>query len=128
MRMSAILRSSRSIRRRTSSIGIASIQVLYESWVIVVSWCAVVSELLRNHGWVRLSARVVSGRDTDVARARTQIDDLESQLADLRERLTTLEAAVEAIPGGGATPPARSLRRATARRASRRRHEARALQ
>ena len=63
-----------------------------------------------------------------MARARTQIDDLESQLADLRERLTTLEAAVEAIPGGGATPPARSLRRATARRASRRRHEARALQ
>ena len=62
-----------------------------------------------------------------MARARNQIDDLEAQVADLRERLSTLEAAVEAIPEAGA-PRARSLRRANARRASRRRHEARALQ
>ncbi|HEY5389035.1 MAG TPA: MarR family transcriptional regulator [Solirubrobacteraceae bacterium] len=60
-------------------------------------------------------------------RTQQQIDTLETALAELRERLDTLEARV-ASDSGELAPPARSLRRASARRASRRRAQARALQ
>jgi Fic family protein len=61
-------------------------------------------------------------------RTQQQIDTLETALAELRERLDTLEARVASDAAGEAGPPARSLRRASARRASRRRAQARALQ
>jgi DNA-binding transcriptional ArsR family regulator len=60
-----------------------------------------------------------------------QIETLEAQVADLRERMASLESQVsegdQAESEVGAAP-ARSVRRATARRASRRRAQARALQ
>lgn len=62
-------------------------------------------------------------------RTQQQIDTLETALAELRERLDTLEARVASDSAAGELgPPARSLRRASARRASRRRAQARALQ
>ncbi len=60
-------------------------------------------------------------------RTQQQIETLEAQLAERRERLTTLEARVAADAPPELEPPARSVRRATARRASRRRAQARAL-
>ena len=58
-----------------------------------------------------------------------QIKTLEAQVAELSERLAAVEAAVEggADEGDLAAAPARSLRRARARRASKRRAQARAL-
>lgn len=61
---------------------------------------------------------------------KKQIETLEAQVAELRERLAAVEAAVEGEGGAEGDPaaaPARSLRRASARRASKRRAEARAL-
>ena len=60
-------------------------------------------------------------------RTQQQIDTLEAQLAELRERLTTLEERVAADAPTELEPPSRSVRRARARRASRRRAQARAL-
>ena len=59
-----------------------------------------------------------------------QIKTLEAQVAELRERLAAVEAAVEGGAGVDGDPsgaPARSLRRASARRASKRRAQVRAL-
>jgi DNA-binding transcriptional ArsR family regulator len=58
-----------------------------------------------------------------MARTQQQIETLEAQVAELRERLAALEAHV----AGEVEAPARSIRRARARRASRRRAVARAL-
>jgi len=58
-----------------------------------------------------------------VPHTQRQIDTLEAQVAELRERIVALESQAE----GDSAAPARSVRRATARRASKRRHQARAL-
>ena len=65
-------------------------------------------------------------------RIQQVIDTLEAECAELRERLAWLEAQVKEFQAGQqqgvAQVPARSLRRATARRASRRRAVARSRQ
>jgi TolA-binding protein len=71
-----------------------------------------------------------SSKEVAVARTQQQIETLEARVAELQERMTWLEQQVRAQGAQDAdadAPPARSVRRATARRASRRRAQARAL-
>jgi DNA-binding transcriptional ArsR family regulator len=60
-------------------------------------------------------------------RRENQIETLEARVAELSERVLLIEAEVRGSAPAEPAPPARSLRRATARRASKRRALARTL-
>jgi hypothetical protein len=60
-------------------------------------------------------------------RRQNQIETLEARVAELSERVLLIEAEVRGTEAAESGAPARSLRRATARRASRRRALARTL-
>jgi hypothetical protein len=70
---------------------------------------------------------VVSEQEVRMPRRQNQIETLEARVAELSERVLLIEAEVRGTEAAESAAPARSLRRATARRASKRRALARTL-
>jgi hypothetical protein len=84
--------------------------------------------------WARTVSADNRGRIAAVSRIKKVIETLEAERDEVRERLAWLDDQIDAFREDDerettiGKPPARSKRRATARRASKRRHAARSLQ